>query len=96
MLAPDVVARQPVALQQPFVAAGVELELFAVPGKVPLYLEQADPQAAEESGSNVGVELRAGGRRLVFIPGAAAVTPTEGAARAGGRRPIRWHAVHRR
>jgi pyrroloquinoline quinone biosynthesis protein B len=75
VLAPDVVARQPVALQQPFVAAGVEVELFAVPGKVPLYLERADPQTAEESGSNVGVELRAGGGRLVFVPGAAAVTP---------------------
>ena len=47
--------------EQPFAAAGIEMELFAVPGKVPLYLEQADPQTAEESGTNVGVELRAGG-----------------------------------
>jgi pyrroloquinoline quinone biosynthesis protein B len=76
VLAPDVVVRHAVALEQPFSAAGIEVELFAAPGKVPLYLEQADPQTAEESGTNVGVELRAGSGRLVFVPGAAAVTPT--------------------
>jgi pyrroloquinoline quinone biosynthesis protein B len=75
VLADNVVRRQAVALEQPFTVAGIEIELFAAPGKVPLYLEQGEPQTAEEGGGNVGVELRAGGRRLVFIPGAAAVTP---------------------
>jgi pyrroloquinoline quinone biosynthesis protein B len=75
VLADDVVRRQAVALEQPFTVAGIEIELFAAPGKVPLYLEQGEPQTAEEGGGNVGVELRAAGRRLVFIPGAAAVTP---------------------
>jgi len=75
VLAADVVAREPVALEHSFTVAGVEVELFAAPGKIPLYLERGDPLTAEESGSNVGVELRAGGRRLVFVPGAAAVTP---------------------
>jgi pyrroloquinoline quinone biosynthesis protein B len=75
VLAADIVARQAVALQQPFATAGIEVELFAVPGKVPLYLEQADPQTPAESDTNVGVELRAGGGRLVFVPGVAAVTP---------------------
>jgi pyrroloquinoline quinone biosynthesis protein B len=38
----------------------------------------------EETGANVGVEIAANGRRLVFVPGAAAVTPalTERLARA--------------
>jgi pyrroloquinoline quinone biosynthesis protein B len=76
VLAGDVVKRQAVALDAPFSVAGIEIELFAAPGKVPLYLEQGDPQTSEESGTNVGVELRAGGRRLVFVPGAAAVTPS--------------------
>jgi pyrroloquinoline quinone biosynthesis protein B len=75
VLAGDVVRRQPVALDHPFAVAGLEIELFAAPGKVPLYLEQGEPQTAEESGANVGVELRAGSARLVFVPGAAAVTP---------------------
>lgn len=75
VLAPDVVKRQAVALDEPFTVAGVEIELFTTPGKVPLYLESDNPQTAEESDANVGVELRAGGRRLVFAPGAAKVTP---------------------
>ena len=75
VLASDVVERRAVALEQPFSVAGIEIELFAAPGKVPLYLEQGAPQTAEESGTNAGVELRMGGGRLVFVPGAAAVTP---------------------
>ena len=75
VLAPDVVKRQAIALDEPFTVAGVEIELFAAPGKVPLYLETDDPRTAEESGTNVGAELRAGGKRLVFVPGAARVTP---------------------
>jgi coenzyme PQQ biosynthesis protein B len=75
VLAPDVVERHVVALEQPFSAAGIEVELFAALGKVPLYLEQGNPQTMEESGTNVGVELQAGGTRLAFVPGAAAVTP---------------------
>jgi pyrroloquinoline quinone biosynthesis protein B len=75
VLADDVVRRQAVALDKPFTAAGIEIELFAAPGKVPLYLEHGEPQTSEESGTNVGAELQADGRRLVFVPGAAAVTP---------------------
>ena len=75
VLAPDVVERRTIALEQPFDVAGIEAEIFTVPGKVPLYLERGEPQPAEESGANVGVELRASGARLVFVPGAAAITP---------------------
>ena len=75
VLADDVVKRKPVALDRPFSVAGIELELFAAPGKVPLYLEQGEPQTGELSETNVGVELRAGGKRLLFVPGAAEVTP---------------------
>ena len=76
VLAQDVVERRTVGLQQPFDVAGIEVELFAVPGKVPLYLERGEPQTAQESGANVGVELRSRGARLVFVPGAAAMTPS--------------------
>jgi pyrroloquinoline quinone biosynthesis protein B len=53
---------------------GVSAQLFVVPGKVPLYLEGENPDTAMESAANVGVEIAAGGARIVFVPGAAAVT----------------------
>jgi pyrroloquinoline quinone biosynthesis protein B len=56
-------------------AGGIEASLFMVPGKLPLYLEGDDPELAAESASNVGIELQRDGARLVFVPGAAAVTP---------------------
>jgi pyrroloquinoline quinone biosynthesis protein B len=75
-LAPDVVRRHAVAPDLPFEPApGLTAELFTVPGKVPLYLERGEPEVGEESGTTVGVELSAGGARLVFVPGAAAMTP---------------------
>jgi pyrroloquinoline quinone biosynthesis protein B len=70
------VTRRAVAPGEPFALPGdLEAELFCVPGKVPLYLENDDPQIGEESGANVGVEIRADATRLVFVPGAAAITP---------------------
>jgi pyrroloquinoline quinone biosynthesis protein B len=77
VLAHDVVARRAVAPGERFTPAlGIEAELIAVPGKAPLYLEGASPELASESGVNVGVELMAHGRSLMFIPGAAAVPPS--------------------
>jgi pyrroloquinoline quinone biosynthesis protein B len=67
----DIVMRRPVVAGESFVlAGGIEAALFLVPGKVPLYLEDR-AGAVEET---VGVELRASGATLLFIPGAAAVT----------------------
>jgi pyrroloquinoline quinone biosynthesis protein B len=73
-LASDVVERRPVELGQPFNIAGIDIELFAAPGKVPLYLERGDP-VSDEGSINAGAEIVAGGRRLVFMPGAASLTP---------------------
>ena len=56
-------------------AGGIEASLFMVPGKVPLYLEGDSPELDTESAANVGIELERDGARLVFVPGAAAVTP---------------------
>jgi pyrroloquinoline quinone biosynthesis protein B len=76
VLAPDIVSRRTCALGAPFALAnGISAELFTVPGKVPLYLEGADPALAAETEANVGVELVCGDRRLAFVPGCAAVTP---------------------
>jgi pyrroloquinoline quinone biosynthesis protein B len=75
-LGPDIVTRQACAIDAPFAPVeGLTAELFRVPGKVPLYLEGDNPELAAETEANVGIELTAGDRRLVFVPGCAAVTP---------------------
>jgi pyrroloquinoline quinone biosynthesis protein B len=56
-------------------AGGIEATLFIVPGKLPLYLEGEAPELDTESAANVGIELQREGARMVFVPGAAAVTP---------------------
>lgn len=69
---PSVVPRRPVALDQTFVLApGLSATLFAVPGKVPLYLEGEQVRTDLVGENTVGIELRANGRRVVHIPGCA-------------------------
>jgi pyrroloquinoline quinone biosynthesis protein B len=76
VLAADVVPRHAISPGKPFaLPGGIEAELFLVPGKAPLYLEGDDPALEAETEVNVGIELRADGARLVFIPGAAKLTP---------------------
>lgn len=75
VLAADVVQKRRVALAQAFALPnGLQAELFAVPGKVPLYLERGEPDLAAETGANVGVEIASGDARLIYIPGAAVIT----------------------
>ncbi len=83
VLADDCVHRQAVPLGQPFAprhvdgsASGLEVELFDVPGKVALWLEsgRAPDALAGEPGDTVGVEVRAASRRLLYVPGCAAMT----------------------
>jgi pyrroloquinoline quinone biosynthesis protein B len=74
-LHPDHVRRCALSLGETFSPVpGLTAEIFTVPGKMPLYLEGDDPEIGE-SAVNVGVELSGGGRRLLYLPGAAAVTP---------------------
>jgi pyrroloquinoline quinone biosynthesis protein B len=69
------VTRKIVAQNEPFsLPGGIDAELFAVPGKVALYLEGDHPALAAETDANVGVELVYGSRRLAYVPGAAAMT----------------------
>jgi pyrroloquinoline quinone biosynthesis protein B len=79
VLARDIVMREPVELDSDVtLPGGLTLQLFAVPGKVPLYLERPGelPEIAED-GSTVGACVTDGaGKRLLFIPGCAAMTPT--------------------
>jgi pyrroloquinoline quinone biosynthesis protein B len=75
-LDPELVRRRPVTLEAPFpLAPGLEARLFPVPGKVPLYLEGDTVATDLEGEQTVGVDLRAGRDRLIYIPGCARVTP---------------------
>jgi pyrroloquinoline quinone biosynthesis protein B len=68
----SVVGRETVALNKSFkLPGGLQAELFAVPGKVALYLEGDNPDLSAETGANLGVELAGGQRRLLYVPGAA-------------------------
>src|SRR5262245_13381954 len=70
----DVVNRQVMAPGELHRLPGsLTAELFAVPGKLPLYLEGDDPDTMSETAGTAGVELSANGARLLYIPGAAAV-----------------------
>ena len=74
-LDPSIVARHALIPGQAIgFAGGLAAEAFMVPGKMPLYLEGENPEIGE-SAANIGVEVTAAGARLVFMPGAAAVTP---------------------
>jgi pyrroloquinoline quinone biosynthesis protein B len=55
-------------------SGGIEATLFMVPGKMPLYLEGESPELDTETAANVGIELVRESARIVFVPGAAAVT----------------------
>ena len=73
-LNPESVCRETVALEQPFqLPGGIEAQMFASPGKVPLYLENAAIERPEEF--NTGLELKKDGRTILFVPGAASVPP---------------------
>jgi pyrroloquinoline quinone biosynthesis protein B len=79
VLARDIVGRQEIPLGRQTALAdssGLSIELFAVPGKVPLYLESSGvlPPIVEGE-ETVGVAVSDGRRRLFFIPGCAAMTP---------------------
>ena len=74
-LASDVVARKAIRLETPFeLLEGVEAELFAVPGKVPLFLEGAEVETEMMGEQTVGVRLTGTGKTAYYIPGCARVT----------------------
>jgi pyrroloquinoline quinone biosynthesis protein B len=81
------VARRVVALDEPFEPAeGLTAMLFAVPGKVPLWLEgdvEGEVETDRMGEHTAGVQLTAGGTTAFYIPGCASMVP-ELASRLGG------------
>ena len=87
VLNPDLVERREAPLGRPFelatrggVSTGLSVEMLAVPGKVALYLEDADAGAnfGTMPGDTVGlrVESMETGRHFYYIPGCAEMTET--------------------
>lgn len=75
-LDPALVTRRAQTLDRPFaLLPGLTAELFAVPGKVPLYLEGATVATDLEGEQTVGVRLESDAGVAFYIPGCAAVTP---------------------
>lgn len=71
----SVVTRETVALDVPFdLAPGLVAELFAVPGKVPLYMEGETVETAMIGEQTVGVHLSGGGAEAFYIPGCATLS----------------------
>ena len=73
----EIVIRQVVSLDTPFqFDAHLSCTLFAVPGKVPLFLEKDAAAPPIESGEmTVGVAISDSRHTIYYIPGCAAMTP---------------------
>lgn len=75
VLARDIVRRETVALgAEVTLGGGLTAELFAVPGKTPLYLEGADAPAIETGETTVAAAISDGVTTVFYIPGCAAMT----------------------
>jgi pyrroloquinoline quinone biosynthesis protein B len=73
---PAIVPREPVALERRFEPFdGLSVQLFAVPGKVPLWLEDERLVIGVETESTVGLLIETDRHRVVYIPGCAGMTP---------------------
>ncbi len=76
VLNPAIVPRLAVALDATLdTALGFTVTPFAVPGKVPLYLEGDKVEVGAETETTIGVDVVHGGKRLTYIPGCAHLTP---------------------
>jgi pyrroloquinoline quinone biosynthesis protein B len=77
-LRPQHVTRRALVPEQREEIIGIALTAFAVPGKVPLYMEAGEGDFRGDDGDNLGLEIIAAQRRLYFIPGCAALPPALG------------------
>jgi pyrroloquinoline quinone biosynthesis protein B len=75
VLARDIVRREVVALDTAAsLEGGLTVELFAVPGKTPLYLEAGDTPPIEIGETTVAAAIGDGRTTVFYIPGCAAMT----------------------
>jgi pyrroloquinoline quinone biosynthesis protein B len=71
----DFVEMRPAELGRPHdTGLGLTVTPFAVPGKVPLYLEGNDIQIGAEDESTTGLEISDGTKSFFYVPGCAKIT----------------------
>ena len=71
----ELVKFQEIGLNETFEPVlGLSVELFAVPGKVPLFMEEGEVVTDLEGEQTVGICLEGGGKRFYHIPGCAKLT----------------------
>jgi pyrroloquinoline quinone biosynthesis protein B len=76
VLNPAVVTKHRFELGQAMtLPGGLIVTPFAVPGKAPLFLEGDAPTIGEENENTIGLEIAYGGKRAIYAPGCARVTP---------------------
>ncbi|MEM8876570.1 MAG: pyrroloquinoline quinone biosynthesis protein PqqB [Pseudomonadota bacterium] len=74
-LKPDIVPRRVIELDVPFeLVSGVVATAYAVPGKVPLFMEGDTVETDLEGEQTIGVALEAAGKCAHYVPGCARVT----------------------
>lgn len=70
----SVVPRKSITLDRPVAMAdGLVIEPFAVPGKIPLYLESGEVEIGSESGSTIGLKVSNKAAQFYYIPGCAEI-----------------------
>ena len=105
VLDPNVVKRvtmtfgRPFAVEGPSGPVGITIEAFPVPGKVPLYLEDAEAGTGfgTQEGDTAGLKVTetASGRHFFFVPGCAKLDDALRARlRRGAAALLRRHALH--
>ncbi|MGI2036090.1 hypothetical protein ACRQ1B_27310 [Rhizobium panacihumi] len=61
-------ARRTVRLDEDFSPIpGLQARMFAVPGKVALYLEEGEPELGLEGEQTIGIEFLVSGKRAYYI-----------------------------
>lgn len=69
----DLVVQKAMHLDQTIEIAGLQITPFAVPGKIALYLEEADVDTNAMGEQTIGLEIYDGQRRLCYVPGCASL-----------------------
>jgi pyrroloquinoline quinone biosynthesis protein B len=73
----SLVPRRSLALDTPItVTQGLEIEAFAVPGKIPLYRESRNVEAGQEEAATIGLKVSNGETHFHYIPACADISPT--------------------
>ncbi len=75
VLDPALVAWNAIELGRSHSIGGLSIDVFAVPGKVPLYLEGEDVVTDAETETTIGLMVSDGTASLAYVPGCARVTP---------------------